>query len=150
MAFQIIKGGFKDLEEIVKLNKIIFGGTKTTKQIKEKLSLSIYENPHITLGKIDNKIVGYGSGYFMKGKDYYLWMLGVLPEYRNKGIGSGILEEQIGYARNNNYSKFLIKTSNKWRDMLKLTIKKGFNITGFKLNEWGSDSAIWLELDLNE
>ena len=148
MECQIAEGNFEDLREITEINKVVFGGTKTIEQIKEKLTLSIYQNPHITLGKIDGKLVGYGTGYFEKGKKYYLWMFGVLPEFRKHGIGKKILEEQISFAKNKGYKNFILKTSNKWKDMLRLTIKMGFDIVGFKINEWGSDSAIWLELDL--
>ncbi|MGV8151646.1 MAG: GNAT family N-acetyltransferase [Candidatus Nanoarchaeia archaeon] len=150
MEIEIVKGNNKDLESITFLNQIIFGGTKTAKEIEEKLSLSSYQNPHITLGKINGKLGGYAIGYSEKRKDYHLWMLGVLPEYRKNGMGSKILEEQINFAKNNNYSKLFIKTSNKWRDMLKLSISRGFNISGFKTNEWGSNPAIWLELNLKE
>lgn len=149
MDCEIIEGSFEDLKEITEINKIVFGGTKTIEQIKEKLSLSIYQTPHITLGRIDGKLVGYGMGYFEKGKKYYLWMFGVLSEFRKCGIGKRILEEQIDFAKSKGYKKFILKTSNKWKDMLRLTIKMGFDIVGFKANEWENNSAIWLEIDLN-
>ncbi|MFC1682306.1 GNAT family N-acetyltransferase [Nanoarchaeota archaeon] len=149
MEYQITEGSFEDLLEITKINKAVFGGTKTVEQIKEKLSLKIYQTPHITLGKINGKIIGYGLGYFEKGKQYYLWMLGVLPEFRKYGLGRKILEEQINFAKNEGYKSFLLKTSNKWKDMLRLTMKMNFDITGFKVNEWRNNPAIWLELNLN-
>lgn len=144
----IRSGNLEDLEKIAEINTIVFGGTKTPDQIRAKLFLPIYENPHITSAEIDRKFVGYAMGYLEKRKGYYMWMFGVLPDYRGRGIGSAILDEQIDFARNQGYSKFSVKTSNRWRNMLRLCIKKGFDITGFKQNEWGSDSAIWMELDL--
>ena len=148
MEIGITEGSYENLQEITEINKICFSGTKTIEQIKEKLSLSIYENPHITIAKINGKIIGYGMGYFETGKEYYFWMLGVLPEYRKHGAGKKILEEQINFAKAKGYKKFLLKTSNKYRNMLRLTISLGFDIIGFKINEWGKDSAIWMSLNL--
>jgi ribosomal protein S18 acetylase RimI-like enzyme len=148
MELEITEGSHKNLQEITEINKTCFGGTKTIEQIKEKLSLSIYENPHITIAKINGKIIGYGMGYFEIGKEYYFWMLGVIPEYRKQGAGKKILEEQINFAKTKGYKKFLLKTSNKYKNMLRLTISMGFDIIGFKINEWGKDSAIWMSLNI--
>jgi len=95
-------------------------------------------------------VVGYGIGYMEKGK-YYLWSLAVLPEYRRKGIGSEIIEEQMSFAEGKGYKSFFVKTSNRWKEMLRLLLKKGFNIIGFKEREWDNSplgSAIWLEKEI--
>ena len=39
MECQIAEGNFEDLREITEINKVVFGGTKTIEQIKEKLTL---------------------------------------------------------------------------------------------------------------
>jgi hypothetical protein len=78
-------------------------------------------------------------------------MLAVLPKFREKSIGTLILREQISFAEaEKRYKSFFLKTSNKWRDMLRLCLGERFrfDITGFKTNEWGKDSAIWLEKKL--
>jgi ribosomal protein S18 acetylase RimI-like enzyme len=142
---KIVEGKLKDLKHIVKIDEVVFGKAKKIKEIEGKLVLC--KNVHITLGKMDERLVGYGIGYEEKGK-YYLWMLAVLPEFRKHGFGKRIFEEQINFAKKKRYDTFLVKSSNKWKDMLRLTIKLGFDIVGFKINEWGSNSAIWLSKDL--
>ncbi|MGM5480803.1 MAG: GNAT family N-acetyltransferase [Nanobdellota archaeon] len=145
MATVISTGTFDDLKDTVKLDKVIFDKAKTPEQIKRKLSL--FKNPHITLARVDEKLAGYGIGYEEKGK-FYFWMLGVLPDYRKQGLGQQIIEEQMDYAKKSEYEVFFLKTSNRWKNMLRLTLKLGFDIVGFKINEWGSHSAIWLEKSL--
>lgn len=74
-----------------------------------------------------------------------------MPEYRRKGIGTEIIEEQIFFAKEKGYTSFFVKTSNKWKEMLRLLLKKGFNIIGFKEHEWEDGplgSAIWLEKNI--
>jgi len=139
-------GSINDFKGIVDLDKVVFGLSRTPQEVEDKLRLQ--KNVHITVATItDGKLAGYGIGYEEKGK-YYLWSLAVLPEYRRKGIGSEIVEEQIRFAKEKEYAAFLVKTSNKWKEMLRLLLKKGFNIIGFKEHEWEDSplgSAIWLE-----
>jgi len=86
----IIKtGSMNDLKGVVELDKIVFGLSRTPKEIEDKLKLQ--KDVHITIATLTNgKLVGYGIGYEEKGK-YYLWSLAVLPEYRRRGIGSEII-----------------------------------------------------------
>lgn len=142
-------GAVDDLNEIVELDRIVFGLSRTSEEIEDKLRLQ--KDVHITVATItDGKLVGYGIGYERKGK-YYLWSLAVLPEYRKKGIGSDVIEEQARFAKERGYPSFLVKTSNRWKEMLRMLLKKGFNIIGFKEHEWEDGplgSAIWLEKNI--
>lgn len=150
MEDYIVKtGSVNDLKGIVELDKVVFGLSRTPEEVEDKLRLQ--KDVHISVAIItDGKLVGYGIGYEEKGK-YYLWSLAVLPEYRRKGIGSEIIEEQISFAKEKGYASFFVKTSNKWKEMLRLLLRKGFNIIGFKEHEWKDSplgSAIWLEKNI--
>lgn len=150
MKDYIVKSGLiDDLKGIVELDRVVFGLSKTSEEIKGKLRLQ--KDVHITVVTITGgKLVGYGIGYEKKGK-YYLWSLTVLPEYRRKGIGSEIIQKQTKFAKEKGYASFLVKTSNRWKEMLRLLLKKGFNIIGFKEHEWEDGplgSAIWLEKNI--
>jgi ribosomal protein S18 acetylase RimI-like enzyme len=147
MKDYIVKSGsINDLKRIVELDRVVFGLSRTPEEVQDKLRL--LKDVHITIATIaDGKLVGYGIGYEEKSK-YYLWSLAVLSEYRRKGIGSDVIEEQVRFAKERGYSYFFVKTSNRWKEMLRLLLKKEFNIIGFKEHEWEegpSGSAIWLE-----
>ena len=147
MKDYIVKTGLiNDLKGIVELDRLVFGLSRTPEETEDKLRLQ--KDVHITVATTTGgKLVGYGVGYEEKGK-YYLWSLAVLPEYRRKRIGSDIIEEQITFAKERGYSYFFVKTSNRWKEMLRMLLKKEFNIIGFKEHEWEegpSGSAIWLE-----
>ncbi len=142
-------GSFNDLKEIVKLDRAIFGLSRTHKEIESKLRQQ--KDVHITIAAIKGKLVGYAIGHEVRGK-YYLWSLAVLQKYRKKGIGSEIIEEQIRFAKEKGYTSLFVKTSNKWKDMLRLLLKNGFNVIGFKEREWENGplgSAIWLEKNIS-
>ena len=145
-AYPIKTGATTDLNEIEELDSNVFGRSRMPETIGEKLSL--HEDVHITIATNRNKdLVGYGIGYKARNK-YYLWRLAVSPDYRGRGIGSRIIDEQIRFAKKKGYTSFFVKTSNRWKDMLRLLLQHEFNIIGFKAHEWGEDplgSALWLE-----
>ncbi len=150
MKDYIVKSGsIDDLKGVVELDKVVFRLSRTSEEIESKLKLQ--KAVYISVATIsDGKLVGYGIGHEHKGK-YYLWSLAVLPEHRRKGIGSEILKEQTKFAKEKGYTSFLVKTSNKWKEMLRLLLKKEFNIIGFKEHEWEDGplgSAIWLEKNI--
>lgn len=59
---------------------------------------------------------------------FYSWLGGVDPDYRKHGIALTLMEKQHEYLRKNGYKVVQTKTMNKWRNMLILNIKNGFNI----------------------
>ena len=142
-------GATTDLTEIEELDRLVFGPSETPETIDTKLRL--HEDVHITLAKDRKKaLVGYGIGYKVRDK-YYLWRLAVSPDARGRGIGSHLLDEQLRFAKTKEYASFLVKTSNRWKAMLRLLLQHEFNIIGFKAHEWGEDplgSALWLEKTL--
>lgn len=50
------------------------------------------------------------------------------PDNRKRGITLTLIEQQHEYLRKNGYKVVQTKTMNKWRNMLILNKKNGFNI----------------------
>lgn len=129
----VLSGSINDIKRTVEVDRVVFGLSRTPEEVEDKLGLR--KDVHITIATMGNgELVGYGIGYEEKNK-YYLWSLAVLPEYRRKGIGSDIIKEQITFAKKRGYSSFFVKTSNRWKEMLMLLLKKEFNIISFKEHE---------------
>jgi len=145
MALECIKGSEIDFESIEKVNKVVFNEENSVEKMKNRLAT--YRNCFISLCKDEGKVAGYAFGYEKKGK-YYLWMMGVLPEHRGKGIGKKLLAHQESFAREQGYDSMYVKSSNKWKSMLVLLLKNGFDFIGFKENEWKNSPALWLEKKL--
>ena len=84
------------------------------------------------IASLNNKPVGYSVGYRFKEGSFYVWMAGVTPEYRRKGVFtalSGYLEK---WAKDKEYKSIKIKTWNKRREMRILLVKLGYDIVGFE------------------
>ena len=75
-----------------------------------------------------NQVIGYKMGYELDTYTFYSWLGGVRIKYRKYGIASKLMEIQHQYVREQGYHVVQTKTMNKWRNMLILNIKSGFDV----------------------
>lgn len=94
---------------------------------------SEYENrlndvQHLILtAYLSEKPVGFKIGYeTLTKKNFYSWMGGVLPKYRQLGITKKLKEYQVQWAIKTGYQRILVKTRRKHTAMIKLLQKYGF------------------------
>lgn len=76
-----------------------------------------------------SKVIGYKIGYELTTEKFYSWLGGVHPDYRHLGVASKLMGVQHRYLEKEGYRVVQTKTLNKWRSMLILNIKSGFDIT---------------------
>lgn len=88
------------------------------------------------------KMVGYKIGYALNREQFYSWLGGVDANYRNQGIASKLMEQQHLHAKESGYKAVQTKTKNKWRSMLILNIKAGFDIIGTYTDDEGEPKII--------
>jgi len=128
VIYKSIDGELNDpvlLEGILRLHQSIFGESAfLEEQMKEKKKL------RIEIALQENEILGYKMGYELKEGTFYSWLGGVDSRWRGKGIASELMDRQHHYARTNSYKTIETRTKNKWRNMLLLNIKNGFDIVG--------------------
>ncbi|MBT4597217.1 MAG: GNAT family N-acetyltransferase [Candidatus Diapherotrites archaeon] len=127
---EIVQSNNTDLNEIVKTNYPIF------KDIcgKEPYSLSQYnarikeKKPVFFVAKENHKLIG-NTIAFEDNNSFYIWIIGVSKNKRNKGIGSKLLELNENYARKNGFESVTTKVYNFSTEMKKLLKKRGYTIT---------------------
>lgn len=118
--------GYRDL------HKAIFGEELT---LKMEADLERKFNCTIWIAHEHEKVMGFKIGYELDVETFYSWRGGVYEKYRKHGIGSALMIAQHNWVKENGYKRVQTKTRNKWRDMLILNLKHGFNITGTTLDE---------------
>ena len=120
------------LNGILKLHKDIFGTS-------EDLIIKMSSKPHLLVITTmdDNQLIGYKIGYAVDSYKFYSWLGGVDPNYRKHGIASELMEKQHRYLKDNGYEVVQTKTMNKWRSMLVLNIKNGFDVIDTYTDEKG-------------
>ena len=95
-----------------------------------------------------DELVAYKVGFEKTSRLYYSWIGGVIPKYRRRGIAEKLMKQQHELALKLNYKFVQTHTKNKFRPMLLLNIKNGFNIVGVYTSTHNNDQKIILEKTL--
>ncbi|WP_231689631.1 GNAT family N-acetyltransferase [Bacillus sp. FJAT-27245] len=132
------------MEAIQRLHNSIFGGN-------DDLLAKMHNKPKLLFNfALDGqKLVGYKIGYELSQTHFYSWLGGVAPEYRNHGIAASLMNQQHNYLKQHGYTYVQTKTMNKWRSMLLLNIKNGFDIIETYTDKNGKHKII-LEKNLQD
>ena len=130
------------LEDIIKLHKSILGESENIiNQMKSKPQMLI------DVALDGEKVIAYKIGYGLDNDKFYSWLGGVDANYRNYGVASKLMEKQHQHLKRNGYKIVQTKTMNKWRSMLILNIKNGFDVIG-TYNDENGETKIILEKKL--
>lgn len=130
-------------EEILELHNIIFGENFPVESYIEKSQqYSIYTYVY----QIDERICGYSMIVDKKqDKELYAWYGGVITECRMQGITSEFIDFLINLAKEMKYEVVSLATTNRRPNMLRLAIKKGFEITDIKKRDYGEGNKIYFK-----
>ena len=84
----------------------------------------------VWLAFVGEELVGCKLGYERKPGHYYSWLGGVHPDYRGQGIAAELMRRQHAWCREQGYQRIRTQTYNRWRAMLLLNLRHGFDIIG--------------------
>ncbi|MFD1851292.1 GNAT family N-acetyltransferase [Oceanobacillus bengalensis] len=120
------------LNGILELHKDIFG---TSDDLINKMS----SKPQLLIitAMEGKKVIGFKIGYEIDHSSFYSWLGGVDTYYRNQAIATMLMEKQHQYLKEKGYKIVQTKTMNKWRNMLILNIKNGFDVVDTYTDEKG-------------
>lgn len=100
-------------------------------------TLNNHNKFHLLIGSAEEKPVAFKLGYEINSKEFYSWLGGVDPEYRDLGIASDLMLAQHDWCRSQGYAIVQTKTQNRFREMLILNLKHGFDIIGMHTTSEG-------------
>jgi len=104
---------------------------------------------HIIVAEDDGKLVGgaivgmQNPLSFPDGKKYELFILGVLPEYRNKGIGKMLISEVENVSRNAGALGIILNTHELMTSTQKFYTDLGYEIIGTLQKYYGNGNAVF-------
>ena len=96
----------------------------------------------------DETPCAFKAGYEMTARLYYSWIGGVASDYRGAGIAKTLMAKQHELAKELHYQTVRTHTENRFREMLILNIKSGFEIIGVSRGYDGAKTIIMLEKEL--
>lgn len=82
------------------------------------------------IAEIDHQIAGFMIGYD-DGGCFYNYLFGVVPRFRNQGVGQHLFDHVEQWAHTNHYKGIRVQSRNKYPNMLRLLIKNKYKITAY-------------------
>jgi len=142
ISYNIIENtpGSKELNRLENLYSLIFEDAQIDffhQRLKENKNLC-------SIVAFDNeKPIGFKIGYKYNNHTFYSWVGGVLPKYRNQGIAQNLAHLQEKWAKENSYLKLRTKSMNKFKPMMILNLKRGFNIVSIYTNSSNQNKIVF-------
>ncbi|WP_247236213.1 GNAT family N-acetyltransferase [Telluribacter sp. SYSU D00476] len=115
------------LSELLSLHSQLFTGD-TREALTEEIAGA--NGLYTLLAYDDQRLAGFKMGYRRKPGHFYSWLGGVLPDYRKQGIASELMQRQHHWCQQNGYRTIRTQTMNRWRTMLILNLRHGFDVIG--------------------
>lgn len=109
--------------------------TDNTSKIQDKFRSE--KNFHTILAFNNKEIIGFKIGYELNEATFYSWLGGVKEDFRGYKIAFEMMIRQHHWCQMKGYKKVQTKTLNRWRNMLILNIKSGFDIVQTFTDEKG-------------
>lgn len=136
LSFKIVKGipTGSDLNIIENLYTEIFEDSQLNSFHKR---LNEQENICSLIAFDDITPIGFKIGYHYNQTTFYSWVGGVLPDFRGKGVAKKLAQLQEQWAKKNNYLKLRTKSMNRYKPMMILNLKNGFDIVSAYTNDAG-------------
>lgn len=137
IRFQIVTGVEVNTYALIILRmteKIIGQNPQSNKEFLEKMNER--KNPLLILAYVDQKIVGFKFGFEKSRHKFSSSLGGVLPTYRGYGIASHMMSLQHDYCfKKMKYRQIETHSANKFKNMMMLNLKFGFDIIGSYIDE---------------
>lgn len=134
------------LSLLTDLEKQIFEEPYTRDKIKRELSGK--RNIFALVAFNENSACGFKVGFEMNSTLFYSWIGGVAAGSRGNGVAKLLMKKQHDFARNEGYDIVRTETENRFREMLLLNIKSGFNVVGVRISSRYPKTIITLEKEL--
>lgn len=128
------------LEDIISVYTSIFEDYKL-----DFFKNRIHEKEDLLIGLCykESQLAGFKIGYRYSDTTFYSWVGGVLPEQRNYGIAKQLAQLQEERVREKGYVKIRTKSMNRFKPMMILNLKNGFDIKSVYTNDVGQTKIVF-------
>ena len=96
------------------------------------------------------QLLGFKIGYRYNDITFYSWVGGVLPENRGNGIAKQLAQLQEQRVKEKGYQTLRTKSMNRFKPMMILNLKNGFDITNIYTNDVGQTKIVFEKLLITE
>lgn len=115
------------LPQALALHRLVLG-PMSARRLRERLHG--YPARLLLVALVEDRVVGYKFGYQDRPGRFYSWLGGVHPDFRRQGVASALMRQQHRLLRRAGYREVRCHTRNRFRGMLILSLRHGFEIIG--------------------
>lgn len=106
-------------------------------------------NVSILLAMLDEQHVGFVVGFELMPGTYFIWLCGVLPDFRRLGIATQLMQAQLAWAQDNGYQMMRFECQNQHRPMLHAAITEGYDLVGIRWDTTTGNNVVIFERDIS-
>ena len=97
----------------------------------------------LVTARVQNALIGFKLGYPILNDTFYSWIGGVHPYNRKQGVAFQLAELQENWAKKHGFKFLKTKSMNRFKPMMMLNLKRGFDITKVYTNEKGQTKVVF-------
>lgn len=83
---------------------------------------------------VEGELAGFKIGYSERVGQFYSWLGAIIPEFRQLGLATALLNDQEAWAKENGFSSMEVKTYNRFAAMLQMLIRQEYKIAKLQNN----------------
>lgn len=111
-------------------------------------TLRLHRRRLLVVAEVDGVVVGFKLGFLEREGRFYSWLGAVHPHFEGQGVGRRLMEIQHAFLKNQGCDQVTTRTRNRFRRMLILNLRCGFDIVGVQYRTNGEAHLLLLkELD---
>jgi GNAT superfamily N-acetyltransferase len=95
-------------------------------------------NPLMLVASVEERPVGFFVGFELKPDVFFIWLYGVLPDFRRHGIATQLVDAAHAWVKEHGYEHVRLECHNQHRPTLHTAIAHGYDIVGIR---WDPDRA---------
>ena len=108
-----------------------------------KKRIRAHEDIFTVIARNEGQLIGFKMGYPILDNTFYSWIGGVIMPFRNKGIANRLAQIQEDWVKENKFAVLKTKSMNRFKPMMMLNLKRGFDITKVYTNEKGQTKIVF-------
>ena len=126
--------GLGDIPIVVELYREVYRPAREAEFFRRRF-LGRY-NPLLMVATLDDRPVGFLAGFELKPSVFFIWLVGVSPEFRRVGVASQLMDAMLVWVNDHGYSTIRFECQNGHRAMLHMAIERSYDIVGIR---WDPD-----------
>lgn len=115
----------------------------------ENYAITLENTPHtILVAKDNDQFIGFKIAYALNESTLFIWLTGILPEYRRKGVAKLLLGGVEAWARAHSFNTIETRMSNHFPQMMEMLMANGFLVASVEQTEALNHGLVTLQKPL--